>query len=264
MERKRLLYKSKVEYMSGEGVYTMNHVLGCSHGCRYCYAYRMAKRYGQVIDYEDWCHPKIVENTLELLEEDLSKKRREPIRRVFLSFMTDPFPYLHHGLLPEVREAVNSIKRLSIASIKLINSHDIPVTILTKGIVPFTLLQLHPENEFGATFIAPCSEPTWEPYAATFEDRLENLYQYALRDEHTWASIEPFGLVWPNDEHPHAMLEELLHKLWFVDRIVFGKTNYIPSSYKNPEWYRECALMVESFCGEMGIECIIKKGTVDA
>lgn len=35
MERKRMLYKSKVEYMSGEGVYTMNHIIGCSHGCLY-------------------------------------------------------------------------------------------------------------------------------------------------------------------------------------------------------------------------------------
>lgn len=52
MERKRMLYKSKVEYMSGEGVYTMNHILGCSHGCLYpCYAFTSAKRYGQVDSY---------------------------------------------------------------------------------------------------------------------------------------------------------------------------------------------------------------------
>lgn len=49
MERKRMLYKSKVEYMSGDGIYTMNHILGCSHGCKYpCYAFTAAKRYGQV------------------------------------------------------------------------------------------------------------------------------------------------------------------------------------------------------------------------
>lgn len=47
IEKKRLLYKSKVEYMDGPGVYTMNHVQGCAHGCRYpCYAYLAAKRFG--------------------------------------------------------------------------------------------------------------------------------------------------------------------------------------------------------------------------
>lgn len=43
--RKTLLYKTGVEY----GDYTMNHVLGCSHGCLYpCYAYMMSKRFGKV------------------------------------------------------------------------------------------------------------------------------------------------------------------------------------------------------------------------
>ena len=31
IERKTLLYKTGVEY----GDYTMNHVLGCAHGCNY-------------------------------------------------------------------------------------------------------------------------------------------------------------------------------------------------------------------------------------
>jgi len=43
--RKSLLYKTAVEY----GDYTINHVEGCSHGCRYpCYAMMMAKRFGKV------------------------------------------------------------------------------------------------------------------------------------------------------------------------------------------------------------------------
>lgn len=75
IERKAMLYKSRVEYMSGEGVYAMNHVLGCSHGCKYpCYAYLTAKRFGQVDSYEDWCEPKPVANTLELLEKELDDR----------------------------------------------------------------------------------------------------------------------------------------------------------------------------------------------
>lgn len=45
IKRKSLMYKTDVEY----GDYSLNHVLGCSHGCMYpCYAMMMAKRFGRV------------------------------------------------------------------------------------------------------------------------------------------------------------------------------------------------------------------------
>ena len=70
IRRKTLIYKTEVEY----GDYTINHVLGCSHGCMYpCYAYLMKKRFGNVKSYEDWCEPALVENTLELLDEEIPK-----------------------------------------------------------------------------------------------------------------------------------------------------------------------------------------------
>lgn len=40
IERKTMLYKTGVEY----GDYTINHVQGCAHGCKFpCYAMMMAK-----------------------------------------------------------------------------------------------------------------------------------------------------------------------------------------------------------------------------
>ena len=70
IKRKSMLYKTGVEY----GDYTMNHVLGCSHGCQYpCYAMMIAKRYGRVKSYEDWCEPRLVENALELLDREILK-----------------------------------------------------------------------------------------------------------------------------------------------------------------------------------------------
>ena len=64
IKRKTLIYKTGVEY----GDYTLNHVQGCSHGCKYpCYAYMMAKRFGKVKNYEEWIQPQIVENTMQLL-----------------------------------------------------------------------------------------------------------------------------------------------------------------------------------------------------
>ena len=64
IQRKTMLYETGVEY----GDYTMNHVLGCAHGCLYpCYAYLQKKRFGQVKDYEQWLKPYLVQNTLDLL-----------------------------------------------------------------------------------------------------------------------------------------------------------------------------------------------------
>lgn len=41
--RKSMLYVTGVEY----GDYTMNHVLGCAHGCKYpCYAFLLKRRFG--------------------------------------------------------------------------------------------------------------------------------------------------------------------------------------------------------------------------
>ena len=57
IKRKTMLYKTGVEY----GDYTINHVLGCSHGCNYpCYAFLMAKRFGKIKTYDEWIEPYLV------------------------------------------------------------------------------------------------------------------------------------------------------------------------------------------------------------
>lgn len=89
IKRKSLLYKTGVEY----GDYTINHVQGCAHGCLYpCYAMMNAKRFGQAKTYEDWCEPKLVENTIELLNTEIPKLKNK-IKSVQLCFTTDPFMY---------------------------------------------------------------------------------------------------------------------------------------------------------------------------
>ena len=81
IKRKHMLYKTAVDYSVDENGnpindYAMNHVLGCSHGCKYlCYAMSQALRWKQVGSYEDWCEPTIVENTTELLEKELAAFR---------------------------------------------------------------------------------------------------------------------------------------------------------------------------------------------
>ena len=106
INRSSLLYKSKVEYAD----FCINHVEGCAHGCRFpCYAFNMAKRFGKVKTYAEWCKPKLVKNALELLDKEIPKYKNE-IKYVHLCFTTDPFMYKY----PEVTDmTLNIIHKLN-------------------------------------------------------------------------------------------------------------------------------------------------------
>ena len=104
--RKTMLYETGVEY----GDYTMNHVLGCAHGCKYpCYAFQQKKRFGNVKSYEEWLQPYLVSNTLELLDKEIPKLK-DNIKSVQLCFTTDPFMY-----------GYDEIRNMSIAAIRKLN-----------------------------------------------------------------------------------------------------------------------------------------------
>ena len=133
-----MLYQTGVEY----GDYTMNHVQGCAHGCKYpCYAFLMKKRFGQIKDYESWLEPVLVSNTLELLDKEIPRLR-DKIQSVQLCFTTDPF-----------MEGYPEVSQMSIAAIRKLNEAGIKCTTLTKGLLPIELAELSPENEYGITLI---------------------------------------------------------------------------------------------------------------
>lgn len=242
-----MLYQTGVEY----GDYTMNHIQGCSHGCRYpCYAFLLKKRFGQIKDYDDWLEPVLVSNTLELLDSEIPKLR-DKIQSVQLCFTTDPF-----------MQGYPEVSRMSIAAIRKLNEAGIKCTTLTKGLLPIELAELSKENEYGITLITldESYRQQMEPGAVSCADRLVALK--ALHDAgcKTWVSIEPY----PTPNMIEQNLHELLEKVSFVDRIIFGRTNYskVANSYKeHKHFYNECVAEVVSFCQEHGIDYHIKKKT---
>ena len=260
--RRHLLYKSKVEYTTEPGVYALNHVSGCRHGCAYCYAFKMARRFGKVDTRDEWARPRLIRNYRELLERDLKVTRQDPVRRVFMCFMTDPFPWN-----PNEGKRLAAIEAASIDIIQTLNEHDIPVTVLTKGHLPWQSLKgLHPDNEYGITLTTfdESMARKFEPGAAPPQVRHTLLHVLARSGCKTWISIEPFGLVHPNFNFApkaHSGLEGILHACDFARRIVFGRANYCGDAYKNPAWYRECSGIVKRFCESRDIDFIIKKGT---
>lgn len=248
MKRKSLIYKTGVEY----GDYTLNHVEGCSHGCKYpCYAFLMKKRFGKVKDYADWVKPCIVENTLDLLSSELPRYQNR-INTLHLCFTTDPFMY-HYP----------DIQALSLEVLRRANAANVRCSVLTKGILPIELAELPLKNEYGITVVSLSEyfREEYEPGAAPIQDRITSLEDLANRGCYTWVSIEPF----PTPNIHEQNLLELLCRVSFVDKIIFGRLHYnkAVSQFKGyQEFYNECARVVIQFCEQHGIAYHIKEKTL--
>lgn len=246
--RKTMLYKTGVEY----GDYTMNHVQGCAHGCRYpCYAYMMAKRFGKVSSYEDWIEPHLVSNTLEILHKEIPRLVNK-IKSVQLCFTTDPFMC-----------GYDEIREMSLAAIHKLNDAGIKCRVLTKGILPIELAECSKDNEYGITLISLDENyrQRMEPGSAPYQDRLAALWVLHNRGFRTWVSIEPY----PTPNLIEQSVYNILETIGFVDKIIFGRTNYnkeITAYAKHKEFYNEQAATVVAFCEERHIDYHIKNRTI--
>ena len=248
IKRSTLLYKTGVEY----GDYTLNHVQGCAHGCKYpCYAMMLARRFGKAKTYEEWCQPKLAENALEILDKEIPKYKHK-IKSVHLCFTTDPFMY-----------GYDDVSEMSIQIIRKLNQAGIKCTVLTKGILPHELADLSPENEYGITLVSLDEQfrKEMEPNTAPFLQRIQALR--ALHDAgcKTWVSMEPY----PTPNYIEQDLGEILGAISFCDRIIFGRLNYnkrVSEYRQHREFYNELAETVIDFCQRNGKQYHIKDGTI--
>ncbi|OIN96211.1 radical SAM protein [Candidatus Desantisbacteria bacterium CG1_02_38_46] len=264
-ERKSLLYRTKVEY----GNWTINHVTGCMHGCKFpCYAMMMAKKFGWIKNYEDWRSPKIATNALEILEKEIPKYKDE-IDFVHLCFMSDPFMYNS-----EKEDLIPEIKSLTLNIIERLNAEGIKVTTLTKGIYPDEILDTRKFlqfNEYGITLVSLNKDfkKDFEPFSAPYEKRIESLQKLAKKGLNTWVSMEPYPT--PELDNTSANIEKILQGISFVKKIIFGKLNYHRIAYcngnsvhiwkNNEDFYKEMAKRVIDFCSKNDIKYHIKFGT---
>lgn len=248
IQRKTLIYKTGVEY----GDYTINHIQGCSHSCKYpCYAFLLKKRFGIIKNYEEWIQPAIVENALELLDIEIPKYKNK-IKKMHLCFTTDPFMYRY-----------DDISKLSIEILKKFNESGIVCSVLTKGILPKELINLNPNNEYGITLVSIDEQyrQNYEPGAAPFIERINALKHLHENGCKTWVSIEPY----PTPNIFEQDLLEILREIDFVDKIIFGRTNYskeISAYKKHRDFYNKQSEIVIEFCRKNSIDYHIKNGTI--
>ena len=248
IKRQSLLYKTGVEY----GDYTINHVLGCAHGCNYpCYAMMMAKRFGKIKTYDEWCQPKLVENALEILDTEIPKLK-DKIKSVHLCFTTDPFMY-----------GYEDISNMSIEIIKKLNDNNIKCTVLTKGILPEALATLSKENEYGITLVSldDSFRAEMEPNAAPLAERIAALKKLNDFGCKTWVSIEPY----PTPNIIEQKLLPILNSINFVDKIIFGRMHYnkkITEFKGHKQFFNDLANQVIDFCQKNNKDYHIKSGTI--
>jgi DNA repair photolyase len=233
-------------YKSGLGFYCINPVQGCSHGCLYpCYAFMMAKSYGRVSSYAEWCRPRLVANAAELLARELARKKEKP-DSVHLCLSTDPF-----------MTGYPAVTDMSLKLIAVSNAYGIPCSILTKGTLPVDLAdrkRFPMDNIHGISLVSLNEEfrNRWEPGAAPYSKRiaaLKHLHDLGLT---TLAHIEPY----PTPSVIKQDLRAVLEAIGFVDHLYFSGWNYndqVKQFTGHRQFYLEQSGLARRFCLERGI-----------
>ena len=246
--RKTMIYKTDVE----DGDYTLNHVQGCSHGCKYpCYAFMMAKRFGKIKTYEEWTEPALVVNAIEIIKKEIPKLK-DKIEILHLCFTTDPFMC-----------GYQEVCDMSYDILKLLNENGIKCSVLTKGLLPEKLSNLSKKNEYGITLVSLNENfrKEMEPQSADFERRIACLEDLHNKGFKTWVSIEPY----PTPNIIEQDVHEILDKIKFTDKIIFGRLNYnkkVTEYKQHKDFYNKCASEVIEFCNQNNIDFHIKNGTI--
>ena len=243
ISRKSLLYRSRITLFE----HIINHIEGCSHGCRYpCYAFLMKQRFSKHINnWNDWIQPKLVENAEEMLEKELKRKRKK-VHKIHFSLTTDPF--MHN--FPDAQ-------RLTIRLMEIIKNHNIEMTLLTKGAYPTSeISKFNCKPGISLVSLNDSFHAQYEPYSTPIVERINALKKLADMGLDTWVCIEPY----PTPDIIEQSLYELLTKVSFTNTIVFGKWNYRRNKINKDiedRFYKECCEQVSEFGDKNNIKTYV-------
>lgn len=175
IQAKSLLSKSSIKGID----YCVNPYVGCSHGCRYCYAVFMKRFSGHQEPWGTFVDAKI--NGASVLERQLPKA---PRGIVLMSSVTDPYQPQEQKL------------RLTRACLEALVRHDFPLHVLTKS--PLVLRDIDRFSAFSAVEVGITlttddekMRRLFEPHAPPIRERigaLERLSQGGIR---TYAFLGP-------------------------------------------------------------------------
>ena len=212
------------------GDLAINIYTGCNHGCDYCYARGMKKRFNPKGGENSFDNPEPRHMIVESVKRQLERERITD-KLIHLCFLCDPYP-----------ADIDTTPTREI--IKLIKDSGNNVQILTKGGEraerDFDLLDSN--DWFGATFTTNVSlfEPdSREPNAAPTSERINSLQSAKWRDIKTWVSCEPVI-------DPEAVYA-LIAAGHYIDLFRIGKMNHHPSGVNWAEFGAKCVDLCETY-----------------
>lgn len=202
--------------------YCINPYVGCSHGCRYCYATFMKRFTGHTEPWGSFVDVKT--NAPEVLHRQMKKASRG---HVLISSVTDPY------------QPVEEKYKLTRGCLEVLLPHQFSVDILTKSplvLRDLDLLKQFKELEVGITITTDDDEirKIFEPHAPPIEARIQALKTLAKAGLKTYAFIGP---LLPMD--PEGLSEKInpyVHSV-LIDRMNYAsKTRKIYTSRKLNQW----------------------------
>lgn len=244
------IYEPKAR-ASEYGDLAINIYTGCNHGCTYCYARDMKKRFtpkGGVCAFDS---PEPRRDIVESVKQQIERERITG-KLMHLCFLCDPYP-----------ADIDTTPTSEI--IQLIKKSGNAVQILTKGgeRAERDFYLLDSKDWFGVTYTTNISifEPdNREPKAAPTSERLNSLQVAKWRGINTWVSCEPVI-------DPQAVFA-LIATADYIDLFRIGKMNHHPSEINWAEFGAKCVELCEVHGREYYIkddlrEDMAKGGTLD-
>jgi DNA repair photolyase len=181
---------------------------GCSNNCRYCYARKMAIRFGRKTE-ETW---KIMEPNRPQIDKGYRKRNGRIM-----------FPTSHDITVESLQSCLIVLEKLLQAENEVLITTKPRYECIKKICDNFK--DYEPQIQFRFTITSLDSKllSFWEPGAPSFKERLKSLKFAHSKGYKTSISIEPFL-----DENPYELLDVLLPHV--TESIWIGKMNYIKAS----------------------------------
>lgn len=223
-----------------------NWYMGCTHGCRYCFAPGCMHKKG-----EDWyASAPIRENILELFKQDAEEMQKEQDKRpVLFSFIGDPY------------QPIEETKKITRQILRMVQRYKINSKILTKGAYSLVSrdfdLMKKANVQLGVTvcFVDDAMRKEWEPNAAPVEDRFRILREAHQQGISTWVSLEP--VIDP--DQALAVIRKIHSS---VDFWKVGKLNHMKAVEDEVDWHKfhcDVKTLLESLGADYYIKDDLKK-----
>ncbi|MFQ5965677.1 MAG: radical SAM protein [Candidatus Scalinduaceae bacterium] len=192
--------------------YCINPYVGCSHGCKYCYATFMKKYTGHAEVWGSFVDVKV--NTPEVLERQL---KRKVMGRVMISSVTDAY------------QPIEAKYKLTRQCLEILLRYQFSVDILTKSSLvlrDIDLIKKFKDIEVGVTVTTDDEgiRKVFEPKAPPITSRIDTIKKLHNNSVNTYAFIGP---VLPMN--PEALSEKISP---YVDSIIIDRMNYTSKTLK--------------------------------